>query len=338
MAELADALDSGSSGHCARAGSSPVIRSYCGKDHREIDGLFVFLAFFSRNGILIADVQILIQGGDLMMHLEYLKNEQPWGDKPFRPDLQGAVLEGKRGRILVTILRAGGEGLHPTVLLAHGIPGVEKNLDLAQGLRRVGFHVVTFHYSGSWNSAGDYGIDHCLEDSETVLEYIKKDTEMNFDTKQLYVVGHSMGCFIAAHLAAKHPELKAAVTIAPCDMGEGMMSEKGREQMKAIFESAAPWLSGTSAQALYEETEKNKEAYQLSALAGTLKDVPMYCINAKLDEECSADVHALPWVHAVNAVGGKVEHEEWVTDHSFSDMREQLIEAVAKYLIKQVEK
>ena len=30
VAELADALDSGSSGHCARAGSSPVIRSYCG--------------------------------------------------------------------------------------------------------------------------------------------------------------------------------------------------------------------------------------------------------------------------------------------------------------------
>ena len=26
VAELADALDSGSSGHCARAGSSPVIR------------------------------------------------------------------------------------------------------------------------------------------------------------------------------------------------------------------------------------------------------------------------------------------------------------------------
>ena len=27
VAELADALDSGSSGHCARAGSSPVIRT-----------------------------------------------------------------------------------------------------------------------------------------------------------------------------------------------------------------------------------------------------------------------------------------------------------------------
>ena len=66
--------------------------------------------------------------------------------------------------------------------------------------------------------------------------------------------------------------------------------------------------------------------------------MPMYCINAKLDDECSADVHVTPWVSAVNAAGGKVEHEEWVTDHSFSDMRDKLIEAVAKYLVTQVEK
>ncbi len=42
MAELADALDSGSSGHCARAGSSPVIRSNCGKDHCEAQWSFLF--------------------------------------------------------------------------------------------------------------------------------------------------------------------------------------------------------------------------------------------------------------------------------------------------------
>jgi hypothetical protein len=43
-------------------------------------------------------------------------------------------------------------------------------------------------------------------------------------------------------------------------------------------------------------------------------------------------------VGAVKAAGGNIMHEEWVTDHSFSDMRNQLIEAVAKYLITQVEK
>ena len=272
------------------------------------------------------------------MHLEYLTKEKPWGDRPYRPDLQGAVLEGKRGRILVTIYRAGGEGKHPTVLLAHGIPGVEKNLDLAQGLRRVGFHVVTYHYSGSWNSDGDYAIEHCLEDSDTMVDFLLQDETMGFDKEKLYVVGHSMGCFIAAHMAAKHKEFQAAVTIAPCDMGEGMMSEKGRAQMQAVFESAAPWLSGTSAEALYAEIEQNQERYQLSALAEALKDTPVYCISAVLDEECSADIHVLPWKNAVQAAGGDFVHEAWVTDHSFSDMRNQLIEAVAKYLIKQVEK
>ena len=42
VAELADALDSGSSGHCARAGSSPVIRSNADKVIRN-DDLFSFL-------------------------------------------------------------------------------------------------------------------------------------------------------------------------------------------------------------------------------------------------------------------------------------------------------
>ena len=40
MAELADALDSGSSGHCARAGSSPVIRSIAEETIEKIGGLF----------------------------------------------------------------------------------------------------------------------------------------------------------------------------------------------------------------------------------------------------------------------------------------------------------
>ena len=41
VAELADALDSGSSGHCARAGSSPVIRSIAEETIEKIGGLFL---------------------------------------------------------------------------------------------------------------------------------------------------------------------------------------------------------------------------------------------------------------------------------------------------------
>ena len=45
-----------------------------------------------------------------------------------------------------------GEGPHPTILLLHGYPGNEKNADIAQALKRVGYNVLTFHYRGSWGS------------------------------------------------------------------------------------------------------------------------------------------------------------------------------------------
>src|SRR5215831_15659996 len=41
---------------------------------------------------------------------------------------------------------AAGDGLHPTVLTLHGLPGNEQNLDLAQALRRAGYNVLSFHY------------------------------------------------------------------------------------------------------------------------------------------------------------------------------------------------
>ncbi|MDY4105243.1 MAG: hypothetical protein SOY37_06675, partial [Oscillospiraceae bacterium] len=93
--------------------------------------------------------------------------EPHYGASPCRPDLHGILIPGRRGRLLSVLYTAAGEGLHPTVLLLHGIPGWERNLDLAQALRRAGFHVLVFHYSGSWGSDGTYSLAHVLEDSHT---------------------------------------------------------------------------------------------------------------------------------------------------------------------------
>ena len=61
-----------------------------------------------------------------------------YGDCPYRPDMHGILIPGKRGRFLSVLYTSAGEGLHPAVLLLHGIPGCERNLDLAQELRRCG--------------------------------------------------------------------------------------------------------------------------------------------------------------------------------------------------------
>ena len=272
------------------------------------------------------------------MDLEYLTKEGKWEKNP--PDLQAEILQGKRGRLLVTIYRAGGAGLHPTVLLSHGFPGIEKNIDLAQALRRIGFHVVLYHYSGSWGSDGAYSYAHDLEDADTILEFIETNRSYGFDLEKLFVAGHSVGGFVTAHLLARHPKLRAAVLLAPCDLGGVIaFSEDSRAKrlLREIFATGPSWLRGTSPAALYEEVFTQQKRYRIGALLEDIKDRPVYCLGATKDESCPPEAHCLPWVEALRSVGGRVTYEELDTDHSFSDTRLRMIEKTAQFLAAQVE-
>ena|SRR5579884_2679594 len=51
---------------------------------------------------------------------------------------------------------AAAAGAHPTLVSLHGLPGNEKNLDLAQAVRRAGWNAITFNYRGSWGSPGSF--------------------------------------------------------------------------------------------------------------------------------------------------------------------------------------
>ena len=53
------------------------------------------------------------------------------------------------------LFEASGKGPHRTVILTHGLPGNERNLDLAQAIRRAGWDVLTFTYRGAWGSPGE---------------------------------------------------------------------------------------------------------------------------------------------------------------------------------------
>src|SRR6516225_6030734 len=68
---------------------------------------------------------------------------------------------------------ASGPGPHPTFVLFHGLPGNEKNLDLAQAVRRAGWNAVTFNYRGSWGSPGAFRFAQNLEDADAVLAYLR---------------------------------------------------------------------------------------------------------------------------------------------------------------------
>ena len=71
------------------------------------------------------------------------------------------------------IYTASGRGPHPTFVLFHGLPGNEKNLDLAQAVRRAGWNVVTINYRGSWGSPGSFRFANTLEDARATLAFVR---------------------------------------------------------------------------------------------------------------------------------------------------------------------
>jgi uncharacterized protein len=71
---------------------------------------------------------------------------------------------------------AAGAGAHPTVLLLHGFPGTELNLDLARVLQRAGWNVLAIHYRGVWGAPGQFSFGHTIEDAHAALAWLRSPT------------------------------------------------------------------------------------------------------------------------------------------------------------------
>jgi pimeloyl-ACP methyl ester carboxylesterase len=91
---------------------------------------------------------------------------------------------------------ASGKGPHPTVVICHGWPGNEKNLDLAQTLRRAGWNAITFNYRGAWGSPGSFRFAQNPEDAKAVLAFLRDPANaarLGVDPARIAMIGHSMG-------------------------------------------------------------------------------------------------------------------------------------------------
>ena len=267
--------------------------------------------------------------------------ETHYGDCAHRPDMHGILIPGKRGRLLSVLYTAAGEGVHPTVLLLHGIPGCERNFDLAQSLRRAGFHVMTFHYSGSWGSDGSYSLANDLEDTNTVLDFVLQDRKYGFDKQHIYAVGHSLGGFVCGQLSAHRHEIKGAVLLMPCDIGRlpliAQEDPASWQTIQEVLEDSAQWLSGTSGEALLREALDRSADFRLESAAEALAQKPVLCIGGTLDIYTPPVLHCEPLAHAVQEAGGtSIQTVSYPTDHFFADYRLTVAETVTTFLKEQL--
>lgn len=107
---------------------------------------------------------------------------------------------------------ANGASLHPTIIMLHGLPGNERNLDLTQNLRRAGYNIIYFNYRGSWGSQGTFSYQNALEDINAVINHISHPQNiqrLKIDTNKIALFGHSMGAGLAMINGLNNPKVKA---------------------------------------------------------------------------------------------------------------------------------
>jgi pimeloyl-ACP methyl ester carboxylesterase len=235
---------------------------------------------------------------------------------------------------------AEGAGPHPVVLLLHGFPGNEKNLDLAQAIRRDGWDVVYFDYRGSWGSPGDFSFTHSIEDTQSAIAYLRDPAhakKLRSDPAYIVLIGHSMGGFMARYAAAQDPAIKAIGLISAADMGvDRMQSLKPGQEKEATArlaahlasEGMAP-LAGCTPESLAKEVIANAAAWNIPALAAKFTTRPVLVITSDDGLAPSNDV----FVEALHKAGATdITTVHLTTDHSYSDQRIALEQAVLEVL------
>jgi pimeloyl-ACP methyl ester carboxylesterase len=224
-----------------------------------------------------------------------------------------------------------GPGPHPTVVLCHGLPGLEKNLDLAQAMRRAGWTVITFNYRGSWGSPGDYRFVQNLEDANAVLAFARDPAnaaKLRIDPKRLVVMGHSMGGWVTALTAAKDKNLLGAAMISAANLGA--FGKAPRDQLAAGMKAnGQEALAGTSPDIMADELIANADAFDWQNAAPALAATNLFILSS--DDGLAPGTDAL--AKAIRDGGGaKVKTLHVATDHSWSDARIRLQAEVLGWL------
>jgi pimeloyl-ACP methyl ester carboxylesterase len=228
------------------------------------------------------------------------------------------------------VYQPSGAGPHPTLLICHGLPGNEKNLDLAQAVRRAGWNAVTFNYRGSWGSPGSYRFAQNIEDAQAVLDYLRTPAvaaKLGIDPNRIAIAGHSMGGWVTAHVAAHDHRLIGAILISAADMGA--MSGLTREKLVALMAGNMEALAGVTAESMADEVTANAKAFSLDNTVAGLTQMPLLVLSA--DDGLAPTTDKL--VKAISASGGtRVTSIHQATDHSWSDHRIYLETTIINWL------
>jgi dipeptidyl aminopeptidase/acylaminoacyl peptidase len=265
-------------------------------------------------------------------------------DSRYPADMTELAIPIEGTRLNGLIYLATGAGPHPTILFLHGYPGNERNLDLAQIVRRAGYNAVYFNYRGSWGSGGSFSWANSVDDTLQVIRFLRApDTSarLRVQTDRIIMVGHSLGGWVALKVLAMDDTLQCAATIAGFNLGragaEMRQNDSLRGRLAAYFSAAIDQTSGPlhgDPEALVRELMMMPERYDLVSLAATLQNRSLLLISGTKDVAATTTDHHMPVVQALQSAGSKRVKSLVITgaDHNFSSFRIELAHSLLTWL------
>jgi len=258
------------------------------------------------------------------------------------PSMDAFAIPSHGARLNGFIYRAAGEGPHPVAVFFHGFPGNEKNLDLAQAVRRAGWDAVYFDYRGSWGSGGTFSLASSLEDVAAVLAWLRAPanaTKYRLDPSRVAIVGHSFGGWLALLGARREPPQVCVAAIAAWNVAwtARHLDDAGlRDDELAEFRDATDPAGGplrTTADALLKELTSAPAEWDYLSDAGSLKGRALLLVAATRDtpDEDPA-MHARLEREIRDAGGTLVKSVTLEDDHAFSASRLRLAELLVEWL------
>jgi pimeloyl-ACP methyl ester carboxylesterase len=232
-----------------------------------------------------------------------------------------------------------GSGPHPAVLMLHGLPGFERNFDLAQAYRRAGWAVMCFHYRGAWGSGGTFSFEHVLEDAAAALAYLRSDSLAQLcgiDREAVAVVGHSMGGWVALMLGAEQSVL-GVTSIAGWNVGAAAALARddpgALTALIEVFEPEMGPLSGVDCRELFASAVAGADRLDVRTRASALVGTPLLLVIATNDPVVPRAVHHDPLVASLMEAGARpIDEQVLETDHAFSDHRLELTRITEQWL------
>jgi pimeloyl-ACP methyl ester carboxylesterase len=240
------------------------------------------------------------------------------------------------GAKMYTVLYlASGPGAHPTVLLMPGFPGNEQNMDLAYSVRRAGWNVLVPHYRGSWGSEGTFSFTHAIEDTQAAVQFLRDPENVKkyrIDPRRIVLIGHSVGGFTAAYVAAHNRDIFGVAMIAASNLGPSTLRSLSRDpaEIHERFRANASRLVGATPEGLLEEVKQNSAHWNYLDYLPALKDRRTLIVEA--DDRNFSDNHDLA-VALKGAGNSQIVETHIPTDHTFSDHRIALQAAVLEWLL-----